>query len=165
MPSGFISDYVGNVYGRLTVIKKDRINNRTYLSCECECGTIKSIRSDNVVNGKVLSCGCLNAELTKERSTKHGKSYSRMYKRWSTLKNRCHCKTAKHYPRYGGRGITLCDEWLTFKGFYNHFGGLPDGIVIDRIDNNGPYSPGNTQLLTRSEHGSKTAVDRKLSGS
>ena len=84
---------------------------------------------------------------------KHGMSHSRIYQSWANMKVRCLCKTNKWYPHYGGRGITVCDEWMSFEPFYSWAmaNGYSDSLTLDRIDNDKGYSPDNCRWATQHE--------------
>jgi hypothetical protein len=77
------------------------------------------------------------------------------------MKQRCLDNNASNYPRYGGRGIKVCAEWLTFANFYADMGQRPDGLTLDRIDNDGNYAPGNVRWATASEQRANRRDSRK----
>ena len=92
---------------------------------------------------------------------KHGKSNTKIYKVWSSLKNRCKSKTCKSYKNYGGRGIKVCNRWEKFENFYADMGDNPGNLTIERINNDKGYSPGNCKWATREEQ-SNNKRDVKL---
>lgn len=139
-------DIKGKCYGRLTVIKmldKSNYYGRYWL-CECECGNVTEAQTYTLNRGSVQSCGCLWLERYREKMVTHGKTYTPVYHTWQSMKQRCLNQNTKDYVRYGGRGITVCDQWLNnFKAFYADMGDPPTGHSIDRIDVNGNYEPDN----------------------
>ena len=115
------------------------------------CGTeFKSIL-DSVKRGKTKSCGCYQKRRTSETHKTHGLGATRLYKIWSDIKRRTLNPNFKQYNDYGGRGITICDEWLDVQNFYNWAisNGYSEGLSIDRIDNDGNYCPDNCRWTTR----------------
>ena len=144
------NDLMGRRFGRLVVVGiDDRGVKRTYYFCQCDCGNTKSVRSDGLLSGAVQSCGCMKREQDRENLTanhKHKMSHTRPYEIWQGMKKRCYNQHDARYDRYGGRGITVCDEWRNdFKAFYKWAleNGYADNLTIDRIDNDKGYSPDN----------------------
>ena len=118
----------------------------------CDCGVVKTYAATEVMNGNVKSCGCLARQRTAERSTIHGKSRTPTYGSWVEMRNRCNSKSDPAYPRYGGRGITICERWNSYANFLSDMGEKPPGLSLDRYpDNNGNYEPTNCRWATRTE--------------
>ena len=139
----------GERFGRWTAL--EATESRTYPSgatinfreCRCDCGTVQFVSEYKLRTGHSRSCRCLQAEVTKKRSLRHGfapkRAQTRIYRIWQNMLNRCRNKNLPEYYRYGGRGITVCERWLTFKNFLEDMGEPPDGFSIDRVDNNKGY--------------------------
>lgn len=152
--------FPGEQYGRLTVLEQalgrtDKSGNRYYL-CECACGNHTTVRGRNLRNGNTKSCGCLKAETAAQNSKvgarRGGASRHPLYGCWRAMLHRCDVPANPAYPRYGGRGITVCPKWREDPfAFYAHMGPRPAGHSLDRIDNDGNYEPGNVRWATRTE--------------
>jgi len=140
---------------------------RAYFLCPiCNSEFVSIIR--NVKSLSIRSCKCLKRDLFKRRATVHGMRYSPIYDRWIDMKKRCYNKKNKSYPYYGGRGISVYEEWIEdFAAFHNYVSTLSRygerGVTIDRINNNGNYEPGNIRWTDMSQQ----AINRrnKVSGS
>lgn len=154
---GAFKDLTGRRFGRLTV--EERAGNRnghaTWL-CRCECGNTKVITGASLTAGKTRSCGCLHQDVTREKNkdkTTHGGTHTRLYSIWRGMKKRCLLKTHKAYKNYGGRGITVCEEWMDFQKFekWATENGYDDKLTLDRVDNNGGYGPNNCRWRTQKE--------------
>lgn len=137
-------DLSGSVFLRLTVISyAGKSAGKSNWLCVCVCGIQKVVRGSHLTGGKTRSCGCLERELTSERSSTHGLSKSRPYRIWRNMINRCHYEKYGERHLYGGRGIAVCDAWrLSFEAFIFDMGMPDESQSIDRIDVNGNYEPG-----------------------
>ena len=155
---------VGTRFGKLEVIEKDTKVGKagqTYYVCKCDCGTVKSVVGNNLCTGHTTSCGCSNGKANPSPL----KDQDPLYKTWINAKTRCYNPKSEKYPRYGARGITMCDEWLhDFPAFYKwaNENGYKPGLQLDRRDNDGNYSPDNCRFVTRSENMRNTSMNRPL---
>lgn len=141
----------GDVYGRLTVIKTraELKSSAYYHLCECECGNRKLVLSSNLTLGKTKSCGCLAREVTSRRASTHGMSKTAEYATWNRMWSRCTNPLVDRYPQYGGRGISVCEEWRDFETFYSDMGPRPSKLhSIGRKDNDGNYCKDNCRWET-----------------
>lgn len=148
----------GDIFGRLTYTGKTffKVMNgkrRRMIEAECSCnGDIRDYMWNLIMRGDTQSCGCLRKELTSKRMTTHGLSKHPLYEVFNAMRKRCLIESDKDYPNYGGRGITVCDEWIDdFPAFYKWCteNGWEKGLDLDRKDNDGNYEPGNCRFITR----------------
>lgn len=143
------TDLVGKRFGKL-IVKNDYIktkSNKAKWLCKCDCGNEKYILRHDLISGSTKSCGCIKSSIGNLSNT-------RIYQIWANIKYRCFNSNCSAYKDYGGKGITICDEWLDFMNFYNWAinNGYSDNLTIDRIDVNGNYEPDNCRWVTKSEN-------------
>src|ERR1700685_613105 len=121
------TDYTGQEFGRLTVIRPDRrIGRKRMWLCLCDCGVEKLIRQDHLRTGRIVSCGCFKAENSSQVNSTHRMSHTKEHNAWLAMKSRCYDPGNPNYDRYEGRGIKVADEWLNdFEAFYTHIGPAP----------------------------------------
>lgn len=156
-------DLSGRRFGRLTVVQRDGSHRHpsgkvtpTWL-CRCDCGGESVVLGNKLRDGGTRSCGCLEQEARGASQRTHGLTHKHpLYGVWVAMRRRCYRKKDPAYYRYGGRGITVCDRWMGRDGFANFLADMgsrpanPPGWssrkpywTLDRVDNDGPYSPDN----------------------
>ena len=142
--------YLAQKFGKLTIIDFVRYDNPTNHKwlwvCKCDCGNITAQVPSEVRKGRIVSCGCHKNKLASIRMKKHGQSATRLYHCWQDMKSRCTRKNHPKYNSYGGRGITVCDEWLNDYVVFQQWAisnGYEDNLTLDRIDVDGDYCPTN----------------------
>ncbi|AUR95660.1 hypothetical protein NVP1210O_38 [Vibrio phage 1.210.O._10N.222.52.C2] len=165
---------IGVSFGKLTVIseatKEERKSRHRKMNCICDCGNKTMTMLFTLKNGQAKSCGCVAANKAKERwinptdemitqaneqgvkNSTHGMSRHPAFSQWADMKSRCINKSHAWYESYGGRGIELCERWLSFDMFWLDMGSdWSKGMQIDRVDNDAGYSKENCKWSTRSQ--------------
>lgn len=135
----------GDKYGRWTLVEEVFGGKHSKWIARCSCGKEKVVHIENLIRGKSNSCGCFRFECVSSRAKTHGLSKDKTgtYKSWSHMKGRCLNEKDMAYKDYGGRGIKVCDEWMSFDGFLKDMGFRKPYESIERIDVNGDYTPSN----------------------
>ncbi len=143
---------IGKRFGKLIVLERNfskpsKSYYATHWTCKCDCGKTTSVHRSSLISGNTKSCGCLAIETARKLSTKHGMSFTKEYKAWRSMMDRCYKPKNVSYHRYGGRGITVCEEWLkSFDNFFKDVRYAPSPKhSLGRINNNGNYEPKNVR--------------------
>jgi hypothetical protein len=159
---GTLINRIGCRFGRLRVISRAASRNKKVCwACLCDCGNNATVAAADLTQGITKSCGCLHRETSHQNGLNnkvHGESsrlraYSPEYRAWIAMKQRCYCSTSRNFRYWGGRGIKVCSRWRTsFPNFLADMGRRPSrGLSLDRINNEGHYTPSNCRWATHQE--------------
>ena len=152
-------DLTGQRFGHLVILERaeNGKGGMTRFLCRCDCGNQKIIMSKHLKSGAIDNCGCMREERmrdTKKSNGAHMGCKTRLYRIWCSMKGRCYNENRERYPDYGGRGITVCDEWIQDFNAFREWAlanGYSDNLTIDRKDNDKGYSPDNCRWITVKE--------------
>lgn len=162
---GALKDLTGKQFGRLTVEKRDDIENRVAWRCVCICGGTKHLLTGALTSVKgTRSCGCIQKEVMREIRTSHGMCGTYLYRTWALIIQRCRNPNNPAFANYGARGINICKDWeLSFEQFQKDVGPRPSpAFSLDRIDNDDGYHPANMRWATRTQQARNRRSNRIL---
>lgn len=146
-------DMTGKTFGRLTVLRRvENFGKEVRWQCRCECGTETAAAGSHLRSGHTSSCGCFRDEDMGNRFRTHGQSMTKLHRVLRSMRERCVNSNAPAHKHYGGRGVSICDEWASDATAFiewAHSHGYKEGLTIDRIDNDGDYCPGNCRFVDR----------------
>lgn len=152
----YFVDYTGRRYGKLVVLERGERNEKRKLYswiCQCDCGNKATVIGADLRNGGTTSCGCMSSRnFGGDRNRTHGLTQTPIYNVWCAMRNRCQNHNQKSYKDYGAKGITVCDKWQNFEGFYEDMGeSYKEGLTIERIKLHVGYCKENCTWITKDE--------------
>lgn len=159
-------DLRGFAFGEFTVIEEStpKIRNDGHKvrqwKCQCSCGNVRYLSTQEIKTQKRKSCGCRHIEYSRKANTVHGDSHKRLHNIWSGIRQRCYCETDYHYQWYGARGIKMDERWADDYCAFKEWAlnsGYSEGLSIDRINNNGGYTPDNCRWVSQKVQSNNTS--------
>lgn len=161
-----VIDITGRRFGRLVALRQaaERVGPKQCIGwvCSCDCGKEIVVRGYSLRDGNTRSCGCLFLDSVITHGQTRGRQGSGAYRSWDHMIQRCTNHSHKHYANYGGRGISVCERWMSFEAFRADMGERPPGTTLDRIDVNGNYEPTNCRWATLLEQQNNRRDNRMI---
>lgn len=157
-------DLTGQRFGRLTVVRFDSVDRTRNVRwmCRCDCGIEKVIQKAALVSGSQVSCGCAKRESLISKMTIHGMSGSRTHNAWREMWGRSRGYRKADFAHYRARGINVCEQWRSFDNFYADMGECPDGLTLERVNNDLGYSRDNCRWATMHDQNRNRRANRMV---